>query len=163
MKKSNTWAAFLRVSSFVGASFNAEHHYGIIKFCHNANLLNIEVLREISGKEAIYLNKKDGYKSRHRKGEMTDRMNSREEVIETGIKLFKSKYPDYLLFKGDVGTVSAMPLIYWPKKLDDLAEKVNELAVEWNKIDGYEGNPERAEKIDDDWFELVRDFIYKKP
>ena len=154
--------AWLSISSWVGISADAEHYYGKIRFSVPKNTESIELKKSLSQKETIHLNKKDGCYEFHRykPGDEINRFETEEDLIANGINLFKEKYPDGILFKGDGCSLSAQLLFYWPKSLDKLAKKVNKLATEWEEIDGYEGNYSRAEEIDDLWYKLVKPYIY---
>jgi hypothetical protein len=158
MKKS----AFLDITSFTYiGSIGAEHYYGKIIFT-DKSIERFDLQHPLTQKEAIHLNKKDGdikIFHRYKRGELSDRFETENDVINYGIKLFKEKYSDYILILGNNCARSAVPLIYWPNKLNKLAVKINKLADKWEKIGGYEGNDKLAGKIDNEWNNLLKNYL----
>jgi hypothetical protein len=55
--------------------------------------------------------------------------------------------------------LSAHPLLAWPEWFDAQAKRANDLATEWEHINGYEGNEKRAGEIDKEWQKLLVEFI----
>jgi hypothetical protein len=155
---------YLELTSFVWCgSLGANHYYGEIKYelgNHDDWMKNrhkIEVYRILSRKDALQLTKLDeswGRYGVHSPGDKSERFDTVEEVVRRGIEMWKNRFPLGVLIKGASATRSAQPIIYWPKELDKLAKKLNLLAEEWERIDGYEGNYDRAKIIDDKFNKL---------
>lgn len=155
-------AAFLQINSFTYiGSIGAEHFYGQLIFKdpnEKYGTKRIEIKQPMSTKMALYSNKKDESRglSMYKPGELTDRFNSVKELIDFNIKLFNREYQDTPLIMGDHCVMSAQPFIYWPKSIDKIVKKCNKLALEWEKINGYDGDVRRAEEIDKEWFNLAK-------
>lgn len=158
-------AVWLEISTWVGICIGAQHFYGRLHENNRGpggNSGETDVTHALTRKEAAYLNKKNSWTGFMAKkgGEMSRDFEAREQVYAAGIKLFRKQYPgDVILIVGSHGSLSAQPLLSWPAWFETQAKRVNELAAEWARIGGYEGNEKRAGQIDNEWQKLLVEFI----
>jgi hypothetical protein len=161
MKK--PFLAFLDITSYVDiGSIGAEHYYGKVKFPRELNIENIDIQHPLSAKEALYLNKKCGVTeySRYRAGELSNKFETKDELIRFSAKWFKTNYPENLLCLDN-----CKHLIYWPKSLDSFAEKVNNVANEYEKLTwlrkGYYfvcSDENLEHKLSREWWGLMNEY-----
>ena len=166
------FCACLEISSFTYCgSIGAEHFYGKIDFPDITKVEKLRLKKPLSQKEATYLNKKEGTRAfaRYKMGDLSDRFKTKAELIKFAVDLFKYMYPKCFLKLGNAASVSAKPLVYWPKGQSKFAKRINALAKEWDDIGGYgdwkrgvKAQPERAEQIDDEWYKLMKPLLYPK-
>lgn len=176
LAQSEKRAVFLEITNML-YSMGAEHYYGKLKW--GQYILNpdgksrsydnheVDLKHPMSAKLAKYLNKKDSaYFARYKAKDLTERFDSPLDVIKVGIEEFQKIPGENILVRGRLGTGSAVPLLAWPPWFEKEANRINALAKEWLEIDGYgvgynnkrPGNPKRAEEIDNEWGELVKQF-----
>lgn len=146
--------AFLSVTSWTTCgSIGAEHWYGRI----HCGKEEVELKRRMSTVEAKALNKKDGlwgFSGGYRAGSLTERFPTKESVIEAAKETYKEHFPEAaILLLSSPGIVSAVPVIDAP---DGLREKLVRLRKQMERCGGYEGDPEKAERIDDRWMKLMK-------
>jgi hypothetical protein len=149
--------AYLDVTCWA-ASAGGEHYTGAIKLDKGNGMATHEVEHPLTAKEALYLNKKDRTSyCHHRPGELSPRYKTEEQLCRHAVKLFLSKYKG-ILIKGFYGRASATPIICCSRGLEKKMERLNELAMEWEHIGGYdEGYDDQASKIDDEWNKICRE------
>jgi hypothetical protein len=151
------------ISTWAGISLGGEHFYGKLKWTNDeGKLQSVDLEHPLSRREATYLSKKsEAYgKGMYKAGMMDNRFETREELIRYAIKKFKElrKTPQAILINSSYSNCSARPLLAWPKGFSKQAKRCNDLAEEWEKIDGYEGNYNRADAIDDEWNKILEPF-----
>lgn len=148
----------LDITSWRGISIGAVHWYAEL-IIHDETApygsRHIEMKRPITASEAKQMNLADKERgllsSRYRAAYMTEGFNTEEEAIEAGKVYFNSHY-EGVLFLGDSGCCSAWTnVILWHKDFDAIVKKMNTLAKRFQRGNGYEGNEDRARKIDDMW------------
>lgn len=101
----------ISISSFLGA-IGAEHFYGKIYRHKNyiegtrirsfsGDLESHELTHPMSSKMARLMNKKDNVPAwgRYKKGDLTSRFDTEEEVISTGVQFLRQKYGDDITIK----------------------------------------------------------------
>ena len=165
---------YLDITTYVGTSaIGAVHHYGKIKWKKDGERYEWnehELRRKMTHKEVIACNKQareEGWSfDRYLKDSDTNGFIGEESVIETGLAEAKKLFPDvdYLVIKGDGGSLSAQFLLHWPKQYNKLALRINSLAEEFEQIGGYgyafsEKNKlrdKRAKEIDTEWLSLIK-------
>ena len=91
---------------------------------------------------------------------MTEGFSSELYALKLGIRTFKSKYPDGILFKGDHCTCSAWKnVIYHPERAANHVLALELFAKEFQKLNGYECKPhfkQLVETIDKAWYKIYR-------
>lgn len=165
---------YLHINTWLGTSaIGAQHHYGTLKWRkpeERYDYEEYELRRPMTAKEIVAENKEnfiEGCGPLFKKGSTTRGFFGEDAVIKAGKaaaeKLFKGQ--EYILIKGDSSSCSARPLLHWPKRFDDKAKRINELAEEWERIGGYgyawsakdKARDKRAEEIDEEWLTLMRE------
>jgi hypothetical protein len=145
-------------------SIGAEHWYGKLKQgWGDWNLAydnQVELLHPLTQKEATYLNKKSNNKfSRYKKGELSHRFDTEEEVEKFAINIWREKFPDGLvLISGSSGTCQPQ------KPLDAVDKKLlGKLVVIWNKFkpfwedgnDGWDKHEKPMRLLCSQWYKLL--------
>lgn len=152
----------LNVTTFRGISIGAEHWYGDLHI-ENADDSNdhheIELSRKLSDKEVLALNKKAGARI-YESGDKSTGFNTEAEVWEIGIQKFKSDYKGILL-TGDSACWSAWAnVLVYPDSFAPIVHEMNEIAKEFQSLNGYEGSEQsKVEKLDDRWmrrYKIIR-------
>jgi hypothetical protein len=154
----------LHINSWRGISIGAVHWYADLRVHDKEKELEekIQLERPYTAKEAAALNaeaKEQGYMSRmYRTGQLTEGFNTEASAIKLGIKTFKTKYPDGILFKGDHCTCSAWKnVIYYPERAANHVLALEMLAKEFQKLNGYECKPhfrQLVETLDKAWYKI---------
>lgn len=163
---------WLEIRTWVGTSIGAQHTYGTLKWRDTNDRdgsTEEELTRPRTAKEAKAENAEaiaEGQSWRKVKaGDATRGFADEPEVIRAGIKraaeMFKGE--DYILVKGDSGSLSAMPLLAFPERFTEQAKRINEVADEWRNIGGYgyswsapnKERDKRAEELDSEWLKLM--------
>ena len=145
-----------------GASAGGEHYYGYLK-CFDypgTDLMeNIQLEHPLSSDEARLLNKKDKARAGsggYRKGTMSNRFSSEEDIIEVAREVWKEHLPeaDLLVFKG-VAMAEPRLVLEGPKKIKDainrLVKKFEKLG-EWGKS---KANDKKKDAVCDEWYKIV--------
>ena len=96
----------IEVSSYLYCgALGAEHYYGEVWYDNGKKSETWKLERPLSTKEATYLNKKDDCDNvffRWKRGDMTERFNSKKEVIDAGIKFLTDMFgSDIMIEDGD--------------------------------------------------------------
>lgn len=154
----NNKIAVLKISSWIGTSFDAEHFYGKIHYYKNEEYEQIELLRKLtSSKEIKYLNKKEGWISFDYKiGDEYRGFISSEQVRKTAIEYVKNNLVSIeVLLEGDFGIGSVQKCIY--AKDEKIKEKINKLYEKANKLNFYDNkkNWNKMEIIDNKFSEII--------
>lgn len=138
--------------TFIG-SLGARHFYGKVSFRDE----EYELVWHITAEEARLLNKHDGYNS-YKKGDESSRFVSEEALIEAATNLYESKLKGLgcKLLLGD----SSIPasVIAYDESNTAAAKKLAELSTEFEAIDGYEGDEDRADEISDEYTETLKNW-----
>jgi hypothetical protein len=128
----------LQISTWIG-SIGAEHYYGHLKG-HDVNgeYQSIELEWPLSQKMATYLNKKEGTRtgetySFYRKGQPTYRFDTKQEVRDWAIKVWRDHFPGCdILLEGGYS-------YHEPKWCLDgdsmIVESINQIVDKWNSLD----------------------------
>ena len=134
---------YLEITSWAGISLGAIHYYGKLKQSHNLCLKSIEIQKKVTQKEADYINKKDRF-ANYKAGYLTDRMDSKQEVIDLAIKLCKKQYPQFkVIVIGKSYIVQPQKVIFGPI---NFKTKTNYLYKELRKCYDEEGPDIRGNK-----------------
>lgn len=156
-------SVWLRITTWVGISIDAEHYYG--KLVENnrgpGKSTETDIKHPLTRKEAEHINEKNEHSGFYKvkAGALSNHFETAQACRKRGIALFKKMYPgDAILIEGH-GSLSACPLLSWPSWFDAHAKRANDLATEWERIGGYEGNEKRAGEIDNEWQKLLVEFI----
>lgn len=156
-------AVWLHTTTWVGICVTAEHYYGKLVENHRGpgKSTETDIKHALTRKEAERINEKNEYIGifKVKTGAISNEFETRERVRAAGIKLFRKQYPGDAILIDGTGSLSARPLLAWPKWFDAQAKRVNDLATEWERIGGYEGNEKRAGQIDNEWQKLLVEFI----
>jgi len=142
----------LQLLTYAAYSPGAYHYYATVHYHDDHRKIVVETLKTtLSEKEAAKVNKADGY-SGHRPGDETVRFPEKDQAIKAAIDFFKkvSVPGDYLAI-GSFASGSPQEILEGPATLK---KKANAIYKEWEACDGYEGNPVRAEALDEKWEEL---------
>lgn len=144
----------LVTSSWVGISPGAVHTYGRLSWREGDEIKELKLTHPMSAKEAVRYNKEMAERGFHslkaRPGQPTEDFENLEAVIRAAKRVAREKWKDNVwLIQGD--SMSAQPILVWPRRFEVEAIRSNALAREWEQIGGYEGNERRAEEIDTDW------------
>lgn len=123
-----------------------EHYYGYLKGYSDKGFQSIELLHPISKKEAIYLNKKDLNRgiTKYKVGHFSYRFETRQEVIDFAIKVWRNYFPDALALK--IGSCCVCDPQFILDGPEDFKQKVNKLAQSNELCGGYEGDEKQANK-----------------
>ena len=147
--------AHLNITSWYGISIGAEHYYGNLYY----NNKKIEISRQMTKKEADYLNKKDSIRGinilAYEKGDKTTRFSNKTEIIKIAVKIIKRKFTNVdLLLEGD-GCCASVNNAFWGKD-KKLVERIKELYKEADKLNFYSGKDnKRMEEIDNEFQKYV--------
>ena len=147
----------VEISSWAGISIGAEHCYATLY--HPTEELSKERLtRGISREEAAYLNKKDTW-SGWEEGDVTERFNTEEEIRDAIIELNKKHgYP--LIVEGSYSVAEPQRIIYCTN--EEFKTAMNVIHEEFSRHEWDEGHDEMKDRLCDQWYELVGDFIRNK-
>ena len=156
-------ACALEIRSFVDiGSIGAEHYYGTLSYhLHHKDDPHekVELEHPLTTREAKHLNKKDGSSLfgdmgvRHRKGEMSVRFETKEELRAYAIIKYRTHFPNAIgLVEGSGVEYNVSPILHG---LDHIAVRAAALMAEWKACGGYEGDEERARDINKRWRELT--------
>ena len=143
-----------------GQCLGGEHFTGKLMFNKNNELEIIEVKQIMSVKMALYLNKKSGSRSYslYEPGKPTINFDKKEQLIRAAIKIVKREFPHSLLLEGDYACASVEKPLYWPSWFDKEAKEILSLFEEMNKVGWYEGNYEKAKRIDSEFQKIIKSF-----
>lgn len=102
-KKPKSFVRFgVEVSSFLYCgAIGAEHYYGEAWWSSNDHRTEKEKLTHpMSDKIARYLNKKDEVRfNRYKKGDLTERFDSKQDVIDAAIKFLTAKFGTHIVIE----------------------------------------------------------------
>ena len=152
----------LQISCWAG--FGGEHYCGTIKIDGDTTDNDWEVKHPMSAKEAKYLNKKDEISewARYKPGTLTERFETRDELVSFAVKEFKAKYPDGILIRGSACSMSPHEIIYAPDKFKTRVIVMNKFAEEHSNLYNNYGRIEddvRGDKLENDWNDLLESII----
>jgi hypothetical protein len=132
----------LSISSFRGISPGAIHFYGSLWYGGE----RVELKKKMDAKQAAYLSTKD-YK--YHAGEITERFNSENEILDIAIKLWKKYYPEAdVLLEGSSGVLDPQKCLDGPSILK---KRINELWQQSREIGGWNGNLGKMKEIADEY------------
>ncbi len=149
--KTKITPCYLDVSSYVGISIGADHYYGHLKY----NDQKIELKHRLTQKEADLLNKKDGNNyNRYKKGALSERFDTEEQVEKIAIKTWKQHFPDAnILIKGSDVYIEPQPCIDGLKVIKD---KINRLYKRACKLGWFDnGNDKIVDEICDEYYHKI--------
>jgi len=156
-------AVWLEITTWRGTSPGAEHYYGrLIKNSRGPGEdFEEDVEQPFTRKHAQAFNEKHAEfgLTKRKAGGKTNEFYSEQEVRKRAIGRFNQLFPDGILIEANHGSLSARPLLAWPEWFDAQAKRANDLATEWERINGYEGNEKRAGEIDNEWQKILVEFI----
>lgn len=96
----------IEISSFMFCgAMGAEHYYGEVWWEYKRSGSEKEKLtKPMSTKLATYLNKKDeSWGARYKRGDLTERFDTKNEVIKAGIKFLTEKFGDDIIIEEGSG------------------------------------------------------------
>ncbi len=140
----------VEISTFAGSAINAEHYYGRMCVDEIGNYEDIEIEGPMTQKVATYLNKKDGVRwgnsyAYHKKGGMTNRFDTENEVRERAIQIWKEHFPEAdLLLEGNSCHVCPKRALDGPA---DIVQVLNDIHDKWKRLDDTR-IPSEAKKED---------------
>lgn len=162
----NRELAYLEIHCWKG--FGGEHYWGVVT-PKDYTKDKWEVKHPMSAKEAKYLNQKDGtllFSSKHKPGDLTERFETREELVDSTTKQFSKMYPDGVLLRGSVCVASPLEILYSPAKFKSRVNVLNKL---WREFEGlYQGlygsqntmtDEEAGEEISKNWSSLLKSIL----
>lgn len=150
--------AYLQITTLRGA-LGAVHWYGKIT-CGDKS---VEVKAKLSKDEAKWLNEHDGFRKnsvfKYRAGQLSERIATRDAVIEAGIGLFEKEFVPL----GSKYLLVSKPWVSHPRPIvahhgdQKLVDEVNKLAQQAEDIGGWEGDKKRMTKIAQRWHQIERE------
>jgi hypothetical protein len=151
---------YLEIGCWKG--FGGEHYWGQVKY-KDHTIKGWDVEHPLSAKEAKYLNKKDetsGF-SRHKPGEMSERFETREELVAFTAKEVKKRHPESVLVVGSVCSASPHEIVMAPERFKSRVKVMNKMWVKFESLYGDRTVPsdeKLADKLSDDWCDLLDSF-----
>ena len=145
--------AHLSISSWVGISIGANHCYGRLHY----NGERIEIKRILIQADVDKLNEYDRNDvfGRYSVGDLCGRFDTRQEIIDSAIKIIKKDYPHVDLLLARNGASVSVNEVYWGKD-KKFVGKINKLYKEADELDFYSGKDDvRMEILDDEFQELI--------
>lgn len=117
-----------------------------------------KIKRPYTAQEIATLNKecqeKHGY-TRHKKGETTEGFWTRADAFNAGVDYFNSKYKGILFDEGYACCSAWKKVIAWPPEFNTLVKEMNDLADEFQGLNGYEcpkKHEKLVERLDGRWY-----------
>lgn len=147
---------YLRITSFVGISIGASHHYGKL-ICGREH---VELRRKLSRDDAEEMNRRWGIDSAFKKGDFTQCFNTEDEIKKLACATFKTHFPDAdVLILGNSACADPQIILIGPKAFKD---KVNAWYRQAEKIGWYDGgHMSKMIEIGDKFFEYFRKMTSK--
>jgi len=158
---------FLDVTSWIGISLGAEHHYGRLSFEVRPQKLDnidkykeVELKRRLGAKEVKDLNKKDSSLglSMYGVGEKTHRFNSQVAVFVEARKVWRKKFPKaHILIDGQTGIIQPQRIMEVVEGLENTMKRANKLFKQFDDLGRWDikENQRRVNKIDQKWIKLI--------
>lgn len=147
----------LEISSWAGTSIGAEHYYGRLMGYADNKITYVELKKTLTQREADCLNKKDESYVKLKQGDESTRFNSKKEIREKAIEIWKQHFPyDEFLLEGRFAVCNPQKCLVAP---DGLKDKINSLYEEQERIGGYERSPKRTEEIYREYTKLIAEYF----
>ena len=137
---------YLDLTTWIGTSFDAEHYYG----CLQTNVYgqkDVELEKPATAREAAYLNKKNGYRVRYKKGALISNFETSEEIIQLAIRTYKQHFPEAtILIKGAA-------MISQPQLILDCPDEVfmrdgNHIFHKCEELGWWDGSKQSRDTVD---------------
>ncbi len=156
----------LEITSFKDFSIGATHYYGKLVGNKNGEYTHVEISKEMTQEEADWFNKNDGVKSLYKKGDSTDRFNTKSEIRKEAVKIWKEEFPDAeFLVEGEPALAEPMNCLD-AKNFEDKVQ-LNNIWYAYSQIpydikNGYDRSEENWEKISKLWKQFEKVIKHEK-
>ena len=115
----------LIITSYIGQSLGAIHWYGVLKEGYDsgdqAKRKKVTLQKVLTEKDCIELNGVEGnYGYKYRPGYLYEGFNSKEEVIEKALEVWKTEFQDgQLLIRGNPAFAEPQEILIGPEEVKD--------------------------------------------
>jgi hypothetical protein len=145
----------LEINSFREMSIGAVHYYGKLKGDKNGSLTHVDISKNMTQEEADWFNENDGYGSIYETGASTDRFNTKSEIHNEAIKIWREEFPDAeFLLEGNYAYAEPMYCVD-ARNFEDKVQ-LNNIYYAYSQIpydlkNGYDRSEENHRKADVLW------------
>lgn len=145
-------AVYLEITSWVGTAINAEHWMGCLQF---RGASDIELTHPLTSGEARRLTVKSRGAIPYEKGEMSEKFESKQQLIDCAIASYKTHFPDAdMLVLGRRAILDPQPVLDGP---EPVKSQINAMVARAEVIDYYDGGHEaEMNQISDAFGALMR-------
>ena len=149
--------AYLTIQTFAWTVADATHYYGNLCYEMNGERVKEEVTITLTKESAKRLNRNDRYPS-YEAGCTTFRMESQQDVIMQGIRLFQEKIKMGILILGDHVIADPQRILCAYAPYDTIVEPANAIYRQIEKLHddgGWDKHGREMNELCDQWERLI--------